>query len=162
MTATHTSLKNHTYNPRTFFFSSYNIHLPHLERDPTHAQLSHALDNNSCAIPLCMTTTPPGIPTQAFPKTRFDNHRMASQSQLRNRECSHRLAHLSLEQARLFPQINTGFPLVQNGPPPNFPPPTQDRLPLWLSGMRDKQSRQGSTQVPTVQTRDVPAIPEQT
>jgi hypothetical protein len=44
-----------------------------------------------------------------------------------------------------------------------FPnPPTQDRLTLWLSGMRDKQSTQGSTQVRTVQTGDVPAIPEQT
>jgi hypothetical protein len=41
-------------------------------------------------------------------------------------------------------------------------PPTQDRLTLWLSGTRDKQSTQGSTQVRTVQTGDVPAIPEQT
>jgi hypothetical protein len=44
-----------------------------------------------------------------------------------------------------------------------FPnPPTQDRLTLWLLGMRDKQSTQGSMQVQTVQTGDVPAIPEQT
>jgi hypothetical protein len=42
-----------------------------------------------------------------------------------------------------------------------FPnPSTQDRLMLWLSEMRDKQSAQGSTQVRTVQTRDVPAISE--
>jgi hypothetical protein len=41
-------------------------------------------------------------------------------------------------------------------------PPTQDRLMLRLSGMRDKQSTQGSTQVRTVQTGDVPTIPEQT
>jgi hypothetical protein len=44
--------------------------------------------------------------------------------------------------------------------PPISHPPTQDRLTLWLSGMRDNQSTQGSTQVRTVQTGDVPAIPE--
>jgi hypothetical protein len=44
-----------------------------------------------------------------------------------------------------------------------FPnPPTQDRLMLYFLGMRDKQSTQGSTQVRTVQTGDVPAIPELT
>jgi hypothetical protein len=44
-----------------------------------------------------------------------------------------------------------------------FPnPPTQDRLTLWFSGMRDKQSTQGSMQVRTVQIGDVPAILEQT
>jgi hypothetical protein len=51
----------------------------------------------------------------------------------------------------------------QNGRSPPFPIlPPQDRLTLWLSGMRDRQSTQGSTQVRTVQTGDVPAIPEQT
>jgi hypothetical protein len=43
---------------------------------------------------------------------------------------------------------------------PNLP--TQDRLMLWLSRMRDKQSTQGSTQVRTIQKGDVPTIPEQT
>jgi hypothetical protein len=34
-------------------------------------------------------------------------------------------------------------------------PATQDRLTLWLSGTRDKQSMQGSTQVWTIQTEDI-------
>ena len=37
--------------------SSNNIHLPHLERDHTQAQLPPTLDINSRAIHLCMTTT---------------------------------------------------------------------------------------------------------
>jgi hypothetical protein len=41
----------------------------------------------------------------------------------------------------------------KNGRSPPFPiHPTQDRLTFWLSGMRDRQSMQGSTQVRTVQT----------
>jgi hypothetical protein len=42
-------------------------------------------------------------------KNGFGNHRMASQSRLRNRECSHRLAQLSQTSRTLPPEINTSF-----------------------------------------------------
>jgi hypothetical protein len=39
---------------------------------------------------------------------------------------------------------------------------TQDRLTLWFSGMREKQSMEGSIELQTIQTEDVPVIPKRT
>jgi hypothetical protein len=56
--------------------SSNNIHLPPLERGHTQAQLPPALDNNSRAIHLCLTT-------QSTGNTNSDLSKQAQQWQLR-------------------------------------------------------------------------------
>jgi hypothetical protein len=93
---------------------------------------------------------PPGIQTQNSQKI---SSAMASRSHSVDfQNCVRSNFHRELHRLSLCRMVG----------PPISHPPTHDRLTLWLSGMRDKQSTQGSMQVRTVQTGDVPTIPEQT
>jgi hypothetical protein len=132
--------------------SSNNIHLPRLERGYTQAQLPHALDSNSRAIHLCMTTTVNW--EYRLRPLRTSSAMVARSYDVYFRNCLRN--NFRRELHRLSPPDRMAGP-------PRFPSaPNQDRLTLWLLGMRDRQSTQGSTQVRTVQTGDVPTILEQT
>jgi hypothetical protein len=54
---------------------------------------SHA--NKPHAVQYCVVSTIPRENRHRIPKNWFGNHMMDSQSWLQNRECSHRLAHIS-------------------------------------------------------------------
>jgi hypothetical protein len=56
---------------------------------------SRSQANKPHAVQYCVVSTIPRENRHRLSKNWFGNHRMASQSRLRNRECSHRLAQLS-------------------------------------------------------------------